>query len=188
MLNEKERHYAIELAKKSLRHYLENETHLEFDKTELNQFSPDTDFLKEQGCFVTLKKEGHLRGCIGTIISDDPLYENILNNAISAGTKDPRFPQVDIIEWDLLEWEISVMGPLIKVNNLDEIEVGKHGLIMKNGYRQGLLLPQVPLEWNWDKKTFLEQTCYKAGLPKDAYLDVQTEIYSFTAQVFDESN
>ena len=107
-----------------------------------------------------------------------------MQNAVNAGVRDPRFPPVTLEELPNLQWEISVMGPVERVPRIEDIVVGKHGLIIKKGHHQGLLLPQVPIEWGWNKKNFLEHTCQKANLPVDAYLDPETEIYWFTAEVF----
>lgn len=185
-MNEIEKKFALDLAQKSLLFYLKNGVELVLEpEDELFNFGGDSEFFLPLGAFVTLKKDHHLRGCIGTIISDIELYKNIAQNAVSAGVKDPRFPPITLDEFPLLSWEISVIGPVERVSNMEDIVVGKHGLIMRNGHRQGLLLPQVPVEWKWDRKTFIEQTCLKANLSKEAYLDSETEIYWFTAEVFD---
>ncbi|MFW5888011.1 MAG: AmmeMemoRadiSam system protein A, partial [Bacteriovoracia bacterium] len=127
-----------------------------------------------------------LRGCIGVIVAQDALYKNIMEYAVTAAVKDPRFPPVEAHELDELELEISALGPIERLDDIKKIEVGRHGLIIKKGYHQGLLLPQVPIEWGWDKTQFLEHTCRKAGLKKNAYKNPETEIYYFTADVFTE--
>jgi AmmeMemoRadiSam system protein B/AmmeMemoRadiSam system protein A len=139
---------------------------------------------KECGAFVTLKKKGNLRGCIGLIVADKPLYLAVRDMAIAAATQDPRFPALSPSEIDDIEIEISVLTPMQKVNSADEIEVGRDGLMIRRGYMSGLLLPQVPVEQGWDKKTFLEHTCYKAGLPRDAWKS--SELWKFQAIVFSE--
>ena len=145
--------------------------------------------LKEKcGAFVTIKEHGQLRGCIGYITGVKPLYETVRDVAASAAVSDPRFRPVSGDELGKLELEISVLTPLKRIDNTEEIEVGKHGLYMKRGFYSGLLLPQVATEYGWDRKTFLEQTCRKAGLPKDAWKDDSTEIYIFSAEVFDEND
>jgi len=138
------------------------------------------------GAFVTIKKHGQLRGCIGYIIAVKPLHETVKDVAASAAVNDFRFTPVTEKELDELELEISALTPLKRINDAREIEVGKHGLYMKQGLNSGLLLPQVATEYGWDRETFLEHTCTKAGLPKDAWKDPSTEIYTFTAEVFDE--
>jgi AmmeMemoRadiSam system protein A len=136
--------------------------------------------------FVTIKKKGDLRGCIGHIIAVEPLWKTVQLMAIAASTEDPRFNPVTRDELSSLDLEISVLSPIVKVKDLTEIEVGKDGLIISRGYYRGLLLPQVATEYNWDRTTFLEQTCRKAGLPTNAYKDPETVIEKFTAIVFGE--
>lgn len=139
-----------------------------------------------RGAFVTLKEHGELRGCIGYITPMKSLAETVRDVAAYAALEDSRFTPVTVQELPLLEYEISVMSPLRRVLDLKEIKVGKHGLIMKVGETEGLLLPQVPVEEDWDRTTFLQQTCRKAGLPRDAWKDDGTDIYMFTALVFGE--
>jgi len=151
------------------------------------QFLPNVteDRLKENcGAFVTLKENGQLRGCIGYIQAVKPLYETVKDVAKSAAVNDYRFSPVAESELEKLEYEISVLTPLKKIKDINEIEVGKHGLVMKRGFDSGLLLPQVATEYNWDRETFLKETCRKAGLPSDAWKDKSTEIYTFSAEVF----
>jgi hypothetical protein len=138
------------------------------------------------GAFVTIKENNRLRGCIGYIQAVKPLYETVKDTAKSAAVNDYRFSPVRQDELDKLELEISVLTPLKKIKDISEIEVGKHGLYMKKGFDSGLLLPQVATEYNWDKETFLRETCGKAGLPQDAWKDKSTEIYTFSAEVFGE--
>jgi AmmeMemoRadiSam system protein B/AmmeMemoRadiSam system protein A len=148
----------------------------------------DTDKLKEnKGVFVTLKKQGQLRGCIGRLVADTPLYRVVSDFAIHAAVEDPRFKPVTYEELADIEIEISVITPFEKVISLDEIEVGKHGLMIEKGFNSGLLLPQVPLEYNWDKETFLQHTCLKAGLAPLAYKDKDAILYKFSAIVFNEA-
>ncbi|HGY55303.1 MAG TPA: AmmeMemoRadiSam system protein B [Caldithrix abyssi] len=140
--------------------------------------------LADRGAFVTLTIKGQLRGCIGYTSPVEPLYQTVRDVAIKAAESDPRFPPVNEDELPLLHYEISVLSPLRRVKDISEIEVGKHGLLVVNGYRAGLLLPQVPQEYGWNRRTFLEQTCRKAGLPPDAWQDEKTDIFKFTAFVF----
>ena len=143
--------------------------------------------LKEKcGAFVTIKKHGRLRGCIGYIIAVKPLHETVADVAKSAAVNDYRFSPVSEEELDELELEISALTPLKPIKSIEEIEVGKHGLYIKKGFNSGLLLPQVPTEYGWDRNAFLENTCQKAGLPIDAWKDKSTEILTFTAEVFGE--
>ena len=136
------------------------------------------------GCFVSIKQRGHLRGCIGNFQSELPLFREVAEMAVASATKDPRFYPMredDLRDFDL---EISVLSPLRKVENIEEIEVGRHGIYLEKGYYRGVLLPQVAIEHGWDRETFLKQTCLKAGLPTNAWTAEDTEIYLFSAQIF----
>ena len=141
--------------------------------------------LKEHyGIFVTLNKHGDLRGCIGRIIGDQPLYISCQQMAQAAALEDPRFPKVNEKELPDLNIEISVLTPLERVKDFEDIVIGRDGLIIRQGHYQGLLLPQVATEYDWTVEQFLEQTCHKAGLPSSAYKEKDTEIYKFSAEVF----
>jgi uncharacterized protein len=137
------------------------------------------------GAFVTLKKHGELRGCIGTLECRSPLPEEVARVAVSAAREDPRFEAVRASELNDLDVEVSVLGPLEPIDPLDRdaIEIGRHGLVVEQGWRRGLLLPQVATEWGWDRETFLSQTCVKAGLPHDCWR-TGAKVYRFAAEVF----
>lgn len=138
------------------------------------------------GCFVTIKQNGRLRGCIGNFQSERPLFKEVAEMAVASATKDPRFypmKDVDLADFSL---EISVLSPLCKIEDVEEIQVGQHGIYLEKGYYRGVLLPQVATENGWDRETFLKQTCLKAGLPTDAWQAEDAEIYIFSAQVFGE--
>ena len=139
-----------------------------------------------RGAFVTLKEHGELRGCIGYITPMKSLAETVRDVAAYAALEDTRFTPVTTQELPLLEYEISVMSPLRRVLDIKDIKVGKHGLIMKQGDIEGILLPQVPVEEHWDRDTFIQETCLKAGLPRQAWKDDDTDIFMFTALVFGE--
>lgn len=141
--------------------------------------------LRPGGAFVTLHRSGDLRGCIGRIDAPDPLAEVVAECAVSAAIRDPRFPPVTRDELPLLQLEISILTPLEPVGDVSEIDVGRHGLVLRQGFHSGLLLPQVATEWGWDRDTFLAQTCRKAGLPADAWRR-GAEIFKFEAEVFGE--
>ncbi|MBI3192843.1 MAG: AmmeMemoRadiSam system protein A [Ignavibacteriae bacterium] len=141
-----------------------------------------------QGAFVTLKKNQELRGCIGYIESDEPLINTIQEVARKSALNDPRFNPVEPEEVRTLEIEISVLSPVRQIKNIDEIEVGKHGLIIESGKFRGLLLPQVPVEYGWDRETFLNQTARKAGLPMNAWKQPEITIFIFSAEVFSEDD
>ena len=145
----------------------------------------DATLKKKRGAFVTLKVKGQLRGCIGYPIPHKPLSETIIDVAISAATKDFRFSPLEQKELNDTKIEISVLSQPRLIKDISEIEVGKHGIIITKGPHRGLLLPQVPIEWGWDRETFLNHGCIKAGIEEDAWKkDAQIEIFS--AQVFSE--
>ncbi|MFZ4854784.1 MAG: AmmeMemoRadiSam system protein A [Desulfuromonadaceae bacterium] len=137
------------------------------------------------GGFVTIKKQGELRGCIGNFISDQPLYLLVQEMAISAATRDPRFYPMkkdDLADFTL---DISVLSPLEKAASVEEITIGVHGIYIVKGSYRGVLLPQVATEYGWSRDQFLQHTCIKAGLPQDAWQG-ECEIYIFSARVFGE--
>lgn len=137
-----------------------------------------------RGAFVSLHRHGQLRGCIGYLEAVKPLLQTVMEMAAAAAFNDPRFRPLQADELADLEIEISVLSPMRLIASTDEIEIGKHGLFIVNGYNRGLLLPQVATQYNWDRLPFLEQTCCKAGLPPDAWKDPHTKIYVFSAEVF----
>ena len=146
---------------------------------------PPTDKLRQPfGAFVTLTLGSQLRGCIGCLVGDKPLFMTIADMAVNAAFQDPRFPPVSAAEFPRLEVEISILGPIEPCPDPALVEVGRHGLIMRRGGNQGLLLPQVPVEHGWDRETFLAHTCRKANLPPDAWRRQGTDIYWFEAEVF----
>ena len=149
------------------------------------EFKVESPILKEnRGAFVTIQKKGQLRGCIGYIEGQGPLYKTIEEMAEAAAFRDPRFVPVTEKELPDLEIEISVLTPLKKITDVNEIQVGKHGIYIKQGWLSGLLLPQVATEYGWDRQTFLGHTCEKAGLPSNAWKDRNTDIYIFSADIF----
>lgn len=150
--------------------------------------STDMDGLqREGGAFVTLHKKGELRGCIGNFFSDKPLYKTVAEMALSAAFKDPRFSPLTRDELDEVDFEISVLSPLRHIDDVEEIEVGRHGIFITKGAMRGVLLPQVATEQKWDRETFLAHTCMKAGLPSDEWRH-GAKIEVFSAQVFGEKD
>ncbi len=137
------------------------------------------------GAFVSLHVAGDLRGCIGNLQSDRPLGQVIAGCAVSAASEDPRFAPLRVEELPDVQIEISILGPIERVQDVGEIEVGRHGLIVADGFYKGLLLPQVASEHGWDRDTFLSHTCLKAGLKRDAW-KAGAQIFRFEAQVFSE--
>jgi MEMO1 family protein len=136
--------------------------------------------------FVTLTDDGRLRGCIGRLLPTGPLGAAVQEMARAAALEDSRFEPVRARDVDRLHIEISVLGPFEPVSDLTEVRVGTHGLYMQKGGKSGLLLPQVPVDFGWDRQTFLEQVCQKAGLPRDAWRDGDARFWAFEAEVFEE--
>jgi AmmeMemoRadiSam system protein A len=142
-------------------------------------------FAERHGVFVTLHIEGRLRGCIGVVEPDERLGEAVIRCAASAALEDPRFPSVRSEELAALRIELSLLSPASPIAR-ESIEIGCHGLLVTLGKHRGLLLPQVALEHRLDAQRFLEETCRKAGLPREAASDPQLQIFGFTCQVFAE--
>ncbi len=178
-LTSQEKQYLLELAQLSIAGSLSG-------RGPTTPPEPPTDQLRQElGAFVTLKQGGDLRGCIGNLVGCGPLYKTIWDMAQAAAFKDPRFNPLTQPELDGLTIDISVLGPIEPCPDPQQVEIGRHGLIMRRGSNQGLLLPQVAVEWGWDREQFLAQTCRKAGLPQSAWREPGTEIYWFEAVVFD---
>ena len=149
------------------------------------EFKIESPILKEnRGAFVTIQKKGQLRGCIGYIEGHGPLHKTIEEMAEAAAFRDPRFSPVKEKELPELDIEISVLTPLKRIKDVNEIQVGKHGIYIVRGMWAGLLLPQVATEDGWDRLAFLEHTCQKAGLPPNAWKEKDIEIYIFSADIF----
>jgi hypothetical protein len=147
----------------------------------------DAALRKTMGVFVTLRKGGQLRGCIGNIIGTKPLYLGVRDMAIAAATQDPRFPPLKADELKNIHIEISVLSPLQKITDPAKISLGVHGVLVKDGFRSGVYLPQVATETGWDKDEFMSSLCaHKAGLPADCWKKGECEIFIFTAEVFEE--
>lgn len=138
------------------------------------------------GAFVTIHKKGRLRGCIGNMTGRGPLVRTIQEMAVASSTEDPRFDPVRPEELGDIKIEISVLSPMKRVQDVNEIEVGRHGILIRRGWQSGVLLPQVATEQGWGREEFLVNTCHKAGLPSDAWKDRHTVIEIFSAEVFGE--
>ena len=177
-LSREEKSQLLALARSAVTEYVGRQAVVEF-KTE------NPTFLSPRGAFVTLKKKGELRGCIGYTEAVMPLYQTVIRTAIYAATEDPRFPAVQAGELKDLEVEISVLTPLKEITNPRVVQVGRHGLFISQGGRRGLLLPQVAVENSWDRETFLAEACLKAGLPRNAWKE-GAQIFVFEAIVFHE--
>ena len=177
-LNNEEKKEILMVSRKTLNSYISDGV--------IPKFNFDNEKYKLKcGGFVTLNKDGNLRGCIGYIEPFKPLLETIIEMTINASTKDPRFSPVSSEELEKIKIDISILSPLEKIEDIDKIIVGKHGILIRKGRYSGVLLPQVATEWGWERKTFIEQTCNKAGLPIDSYKE-GADIYIFSAQIFGE--
>jgi AmmeMemoRadiSam system protein A len=180
-LTDKEKADLLDIAKSAIA--------AKISRKEMPELKIDSENLRQKrGAFVTLKKRGQLRGCIGYIKAYKPLGETVQEMAVAAAFNDPRFPSLRPDELSHVTFEISVLTPFKRVKDINEIEVGKHGLYIVNGYNSGLLLPQVAIEYEWDRETFLQETCHKAGLPPQAWMDKETEIYIFSADYFGDTD
>jgi AmmeMemoRadiSam system protein A len=144
--------------------------------------------MQERGAFVTLKEKGEMRGCIGYVAPIKPLSYTVRDVAALAAVGDRRFKPVTTAELSELHYEVSVLSPLRRVLDIRKISLGRDGLVIRRGDSEGLLLPQIPIEQGWDLATFLAQACLKAGLAADAWRDERTDIFSFTAVVFNDSS
>lgn len=181
MLNEKQKKRLLEIARRAIEEYAADGSRIDFTE--------DDPKLKEtRGAFVTLHKAGELRGCIGSIVGQKPLYRTVRDMAIESAAEDPRFMPVGKNELKDIEIEISVLSPLKKIKDINEFQLGTHGVLIRRGWNSGVFLPQVAKETGWTKEKFLSNLCGgKAGLAPDAWKDPKTEIFIFSALVFSES-
>ena len=185
-LTQKDGEILVKTARKVVTEYLKTGVKPNLEK----QFQEDFSF--NSGVFVTLNSNLGLRGCIGYPLPDNKLFNALEDASIAAATEDPRFPSVKSKELESITFEVTILTPpeKISVNKpeeyLSKIKVGRDGLIVRNGFSSGLLLPQVPVEYNWNVREFLEYTCEKAGLPKDYWKNPNTEIQKFEGIVFKE--
>jgi uncharacterized protein (TIGR00296 family) len=183
--------FLVRLARKAVEEYLKNGKIIAVPK----DVSPK--LMEQCGVFVTLnsfyQEKKELRGCIGFPYPTTPLTRAVIESAINSATQDPRFPPVSFDELDHIIFEVSVLTPpqLVKVQKPTDypqkIKVGQDGLIVERSYYKGLLLPQVPIEWNWEEEEFLCQCCMKAGLPPDSWLLEGTKIYKFSCVIAQET-
>lgn len=187
-LSEKDGQILVKTARMVVTNFLKNGS-----KTKLGKKFQE-DFSFNSGVFVTLNNPLGLRGCIGYPLPDKKLFNALEEAAISAATEDPRFPPVKFEELDSITFEVTVLTPptKIEVSNsqeyLSKIKIGQDGLIVKSGYNSGLLLPQVPVEYGWNEKEFLEYACEKAGLHKEYWQKKDVEILKFEGIVFKEKD
>lgn len=189
MYKEEDGEFLVRIAREAIRKRLDTNQHLS-----ITDIPPA--LRKKSGVFVTIKKKtqsgGMLRGCIGHIYPEAPLIEATIDSAILAATNDPRFPPMTPRELVEALIEVTILTPPeeIKVDNpseyLEKIKIGRHGLIVESGFRKGVLLPQVPVEWDWDVEEFLIQLCGKAGLIPDCWCLEDTKLYRFESEIFKE--
>jgi AmmeMemoRadiSam system protein A len=176
-LNHAQQKRLLSLARSAIEQHVRKGPRLEIEET-------DPALLRPGAAFVTLRKQGVLRGCIGILEAKTPLIETVRDRAIMAATRDPRFPPVQPDELSRLEVEVSVLSPLQQVQTADEIDISKHGVVVQQGARSGVFLPQVAQETRWSRDLLLTHLCRdKAGLPSDAWKRGAT-LYVFTVQAF----
>lgn len=165
----------LDIARETVNNYVKNKSVPDFEIERPN-------LKQKSGAFVTLKKNNQLRGCIGHLSADQEAWETVRDMAVMSCSKDHRFSPVTENELPNIDIEISVISPMEKIDDLNSIEVGKHGIYIKHGIQSGLLLPQVATEYGWDRNEFLKHTCFKAGLSPENIQDY--EVFVFTADVF----
>ncbi|OUJ18867.1 hypothetical protein AMET1_0518 [Methanonatronarchaeum thermophilum] len=185
MLDFNEGVVAVKFARKCIESNL-NEVELDEGVFEFNSI-----FSEMRGAFITIRKDGELRGCIGRPYPEQDLKEALRASAVGAAFEDPRFPSVSRDEFEDIVVEVTVLTEPEEIevsgrDMLDEVEVGRHGLIVISGSRRGLLLPQVAVEYSWDSMEFLSETCMKAGLLPDAWIEPDTTVQRFEGQIFVE--
>lgn len=179
MLTKSESAILLQIAREAIQHQVNNESYSPSPREEkaLNERS---------GCFVTIRIQGRLRGCIGNFQSQQPLYREVAQMAAASAAHDPRFSPLRETEMENIKLEITVLSPLEKIEDPELIEIGSHGIYIEKGFHRGVLLPQVATEYGWDRLTFLQQTCVKAGLPTNAWQDADADIYRFSGLIIEE--
>ena len=177
MTTEPDRRHLLEIARRAIVAHVHG--------TSLNEALLGDAHDARGGAFVSLHRGNELRGCIGHVEQDELLARVVARCAVAASSSDPRFPPVTAGEIEDLSIEVSVLGPLEPIAGPDDIEIGRHGLLIEKGWSRGLLLPQVATQWGWDREQFLAQTCRKAGLPPTAWKSGAT-LWRFAAEVFAE--
>lgn len=178
---------AVKIARNTINSFIKKQKIPEFQLPEI--------FQENTGVFVTINRypDKSLRGCIGYPEPQFPLFEALTDAAKSASTRDPRFPPINVKELDKIVIEVSILTPpkIIKAKKpldyVNQIKIGRDGLIIEKGFARGLLLPQVPVEWDWNVRDFLSQTCVKAGLMADCWFDKETKVFKFSAEIFSET-
>jgi hypothetical protein len=181
MLNDAQRKRLLQIARESITSYVKD--------GKRKTFTEKDPLLNESlGAFVTLHETGELRGCIGNMVGQGPLYQTIADMSVESATGDPRFPRLSAKEIPNIVIEISVLSPMNRISGHEEIKIPGHGVLVRKGFASGVYLPQVADETGWNKEEFMSSLCaHKAGLPPDAWKDKSTELYVFTAEVFGEN-
>jgi len=174
LLTDKEKEELLQLARDAVTEYV-------LKGNVIGKEVENQKFKTEGAVFVTIKKGGNLRGCIGHIQPVMPLYQSVIKNAVAACSSDPRFPPMKKDDLKDIDIEISILSPLKPVKDIEKVQVGKHGLVIVKGMRRGILLPQVAAEFGWDRETFLDHLCSKAGLRKGEWKTA--DLYTFTAEI-----
>jgi AmmeMemoRadiSam system protein A len=177
MTSDSDRHRLLEVARDALTAHVTGRTWQAADVA--------GDLERPASAFVSLHKNGELRGCIGRLAADDALWDVVAACARAAASADPRFAPVTEAELPYIEVEISILGAFEQVRSIDEVEIGRYGLLVEQGRHRGLLLPQVAVEWRWTARMFVEHTCRKAGVPPDAWPHDAT-LWRFEAEVFSD--
>jgi uncharacterized protein len=179
-LGNREKQLLLALARRALLLAVRN-------RESLRDLPNDETLQQPGGAFVTLHYRGRLRGCVGQVLSKDTLAEVVAHCSKSAALEDPRFEEVCAVELPGIEIELSVLSVPVDVKP-EQIQPGKHGLFVSCGWKRGVLLPQVAAQFHWNAQQFLEETCAKADLARDAWKDPATRIQAFTAEVFSEAD
>ena len=181
-MDEKDKKILLSIARESIRSAI---TDTPNKQTPIEIISPE--LKKESGAFVTLRTHGKLRGCIGRMVSDIPLYKLVSEMAVSAAKEDPRFSHIQLSELEDIEIEISVLSPLQRADDPLDLELGRHGIYIKKGASNGCFLPQVATETGWTKEEFLSKCCsMKAGLSPDAWKKRDIDVYIFTSEIISD--
>ena len=181
MLNDSQKEKLLRLAREKISSHFNYEDYIVDEKIK-------EEFSENKGAFVTLSIESELRGCIGFIEAIFPLWEAVVKAAEAAAFSDPRFSPLTKEEFASIHIEISILSSpeLMSGDYLEQIEIGRDGLVIEMDGFKGLLLPQVPVEWKWEKEEFLENTCVKAGLAKNAWREPNCKVFKFSGEVFGE--
>ncbi|MDX2480094.1 MAG: AmmeMemoRadiSam system protein A [Desulfuromusa sp.] len=169
----------LQIARDAIIHQVKNEDYSPAPRDE-------KDLNIRSGCFVTITQDGHLRGCIGNFQSQQPLFQEVVTMAVAAASQDPRFQPMSRDELNNFSLEITILSPLEKISAINQIEVGTHGIYIVKGHNRGVLLPQVATDYGWDRETFLQQTCVKAGLSENSWQQPDAEIFIFSGQIISE--